>query len=300
MTSGNEINHDADDRRTLDPPNGPEAWQAERKRLIDELQQAREVQDSLRTLNGELEHRIQEQAAALAQANDACEQSNVQLQQFAYVASHDLQAPLRGISGFAQFLKQDYRNKLDENADEYIEQIVASAQRMQQLINDLLAYSRVESRARAIAPTNLASVFDDSIALLKTQIEEAGSVVTCGELPAVVGDAAQLSQLFQNLIGNAVKFHADDAPRVHVSAERTGTAWTICVRDNGIGIEAKHHERVFEIFRRLHTQEQYPGTGIGLAVCRRIVKRHGGRIWVESDVGQGCAFCFTLPDRVTE
>ncbi len=225
------------------------------------------------------------------------EQSNIELQQFAYIASHDLQAPLRGIASFAQFLQQEYQGQLDATADDYIGEIVSGAQRMQQLIKDLLAYSRVESRSRPFESVPLAAVFDDAVLLLRAEIEDARAEVTRGELPIVAGDAAQMSQLLQNLISNGLKYHGDAPPHVHVSAERNDSGWTISVCDNGIGIDAKHHEKIFEIFIRLHTQEKYPGTGIGLAVCRRIVLRHGGRIWVESEVGCGSTFSFTLPDR---
>lgn len=249
--------------------------------------------ESQRLLNAAL----QERTAALAESNEALAKSNVELQQFAYIASHDLQAPLRGIAGFAQFLQQDYHGKLDDTADEYIGHIVEGTQRMQRLINDLLTYSRIGSKIRALVPTNLADVFDDALLLLESEIEETGGEVTRGELPTVTGDSGLLSQLLQNLIGNALKYHGDRPPRVHVTAERSGNEWTVAVRDNGIGIDAKHYERIFEIFRRLHTQEQYPGTGIGLAVCRRIVLRLGGRIWVESEVGCGSTFRFTLPNQ---
>lgn len=242
--------------------------------------------------------RVQAEQAAKRTATEV-EQSNIELQQFAYIASHDLQAPLRGIAGFAQFLQQEYRGKLDETANEYIEHIVTGAQRMQQLINDLLAYSRVESRSRPFVSVNLAEVFDDAVELIRVDIEDANGEVTRGELPTVMGDPAQLSQLLQNLIGNGLKYHGVNPPRVQVTAKQIDSGWTIAVRDNGIGIESKHHERIFEIFRRLHTQEQYPGTGIGLAVCRRIVERHGGKIWVESEVGRGSTFLFSLPDRST-
>ena len=236
---------------------------------------------------------------ALRRTAAELEQSNIELQQFAYIASHDLRAPLRGICGFAQFLQQDYHGKLDATADEYIDQIVTGAQRMQQLINDLLAYSRVESRSRPFVATDLAEVFDDAIDLLRAEIQDAGGEVTRGDLPAVMGDPSQLSQLLQNLIGNGLKYHGDAPPRVHLTAERNDSGWLIAVRDNGIGIDAKHHERIFEIFLRLHTNDKYPGTGIGLAVCRRIVSRHGGHLWVESQVGDGSTFYFTLPDRST-
>jgi PAS domain S-box-containing protein len=234
---------------------------------------------------------------ALRRTAAELEQSNIELQQFAYIASHDLRAPLRGISGFAHFLQQDYQGKIDATADEYLDQIVTGAQRMQQLINDLLAYSRVESRSRPFVPVNLAEMFDDAVDLLRAEIEDAGGQVTRGELPTVLGDRAQLSQLLQNLIGNGLKYHDDAPPLVQVTAERNESGWKLAVRDNGIGIEAKHHERIFEIFLRLHTNDKYPGTGIGLAVCRRIVLRHGGRLWVESQIGHGSTFYFTLPDR---
>ncbi len=250
----------------------------------------------LRRANDELEMRVLERTRELAASNAALEQSNFELQQFAYIVSHDLQAPLRGIAGFAQFLQQDYRGKLDQSADEYIAQIVECAGRMQRLISDLLAYSRLESQARSFAPTDLAKVFDDMVSLLRAEIDDVGGEVVRGDLPTVQGDPAQLSQLFQHLIGNAIKYHSDDLPRIRVTSERNGGEFMIAVQDNGISIDAKHHERIFEIFRRLHTHEQYPGTGIGLAICRRIVLRHGGRIWVESTVGNGSTFFVTFPE----
>lgn len=251
----------------------------------------------LRRNSLELEKLVDERTAELAKSNEALEQSNVDLQQFAYTASHDLQTPLRGIASFAQFLKDDYGDKLDKTADGYIERIVGGANRMKQLINDLLAYSRVESRAAPFKATPLQEVFDDALVLLRPSIDDTGAKVTCGVLPTVPGDRAQLSQLFQNLIGNGIKYHGESPPEVHVSAELVGKEWLIAVRDNGIGIDPKHHERIFEIFRRLHTQQAYPGSGIGLSVCRRIVVRHGGRIWVTSEEGKGATFFFTIPDH---
>ena len=246
---------------------------------------------SLQFANEELQRHSQE----LSLAQRELEQSNVDLQQFAYIASHDLQTPLRGIAGFAQFLQRDYQGKLDEKADEYIERIVEGAKRMQQLINDLLTYSRVESRSRSFEPTDLNKVFDDAVAILHSSIQDSGGEVTRAELPTVIADYSQLSQLLQNLIGNGLKYHGDRPPRVHVSAKNGDSEWTVAVRDNGIGIAVKHHERIFEIFRRLHTEQEYPGTGIGLAVCQRIVLRHGGRIWLESEPGKGSTFYFSIP-----
>lgn len=248
----------------------------------------RELANALHGANQTLQHR-----------NEALKQSNLQLQQFAYIASHDLQTPLRAISGFTQILQSDYQGKLDDKADRYIERIVRGATRMQTLINDLLTYSRIESRSAPFRPTNLNEIFDDALGLLHTSIEDTGGKVTRDQLPMVIGDRAQLCQLLYNLIGNGIKYHGHEKPRVHVSAEQNGRLWTIAVRDNGIGINPKHHEKIFEIFRRLHTAEQYPGTGIGLAVCHRIVQRHGGKIWLESEVGKGSVFYFTLTKATT-
>lgn len=240
---------------------------------------------------------LQRRNEELTSAKSALEASNMELQQFAYIASHDLQTPLRGVSGFAQFLQKDFGGKLGAKADDYLRRIVDSARRMQELINDLLAYSSIESRSAPFEPTSLNEVFDDAVALLDASIADAAAEVTRDELPIVDGDRPQLSQLFQNLIGNAVKYRGDEPPRIHASAQDNGDHWTIAVRDNGIGIAEKHHERVFEIFRRLHTADKYPGTGIGLAVCRRIVQRHGGTIWLASEPGEGCTFHISMLKR---
>jgi PAS domain S-box-containing protein len=241
-----------------------------------------------------------QQAEALLHANEALERSNVELQQFAYIASHDLQTPLRNISGFLQLLKSHYGGKLDEKADHWIRRSIQSSQQLHALIKDILAYSRVDSRAQPFKPVSLREVFNDSVGLLEASIRDAGGEVTCDELPTVMGDRSQLVQLMQNLIGNGLKFHGPKPPRVHASARRNGDDWVVCVRDNGIGVGPKHHERIFEIFKRLHTREEYPGTGIGLAVCRRVVHRHGGKIWVESETDHGSVFKFTIPERKVE
>jgi signal transduction histidine kinase len=221
--------------------------------------------------------------------------SNKDLEQFAYVASHDLQEPLRMVSSYTQLLARRYRGQLDAAASEFIAYAVDGANRMQKLIDDLLAYSRVGTRAKAFQPTGCTAVLDRALANLQAAIETSGTVVTHGPLPAVVHDNLLLVQLFQNLIGNAIKFHVEKPPRIHVSAEQKGEEWVFAVRDNGIGIDPQHAERIFTIFQRLHTGEEYPGTGIGLAICKKIVERRGGRIWVESQPGIGSTFYFTIP-----
>jgi light-regulated signal transduction histidine kinase (bacteriophytochrome) len=246
--------------------------------------------------NAELELRVADRTKELAVANQVLERSNIELQQFAYVASHDLQSPLRSICGFVQLLKMEYASKLDEQADDWIRRTIQATAQMQDLIRGVLAYSRVDSRSRPFKAIPFLDVFSDAVALLESSIRDAGGQVTCGELPVVMGDRSQFVQLMQNLIGNGLKYHGDKSPHVHVSAERNEEEWTFSVQDNGIGIDPKYYERIFEIFKRLHDQKEYPGTGIGLAVCRRVVNRHGGRIWVESEAGQGSAFHFTIPE----
>ncbi len=237
------------------------------------------------------EDRIKEQT-------DELRRSNQELEHFAYVASHDLQEPLRTVSSFSQLLASRYRGRLDRDADDFIDFIVGGATRMQALINDLLAFSRVGTRGKPFARVDGEAVLATALANLDATIAATRAVVTHDPLPALDGDDTQLVQLFQNLIGNGIKFHRpDDIPQVHVSAAREPPGWRIGVRDNGIGIEAQYFDRIFIIFQRLHGRDEYPGTGIGLAICRKIVERHGGRIWVESEPGHGTRFFFTLPDR---
>jgi light-regulated signal transduction histidine kinase (bacteriophytochrome) len=221
--------------------------------------------------------------------------SNRDLEQFAYVASHDLQEPLRMVNGFLKLLAERCAGQLDEKANQYIAYSVQGAQRMSQLITDLLEYSRVDRKGKELQATDARALLTDALANLRASIAEAGAQVTHDELPTVRADATQLGQLFQNLIGNAIKFRDPHRPcQVHVAVRKDGGQWVFAVRDNGIGIDPKQHARVFVIFQRLHTRDEYPGTGIGLAICKKIVERHGGRIWIESVLGEGSTFFFTL------
>ena len=221
--------------------------------------------------------------------------SNEELQQFAYVASHDLQEPLRMVGSYVQLLARRYKGRLDDDADEFIGFAVDGAVRMQRLLDGLLTFSRVRTHGTDFKPVVLDDVFASTAADLKGRIEESDAEVTSDPLPQVLGDKAQLGQVFQNLISNALKFRGADAPRIHVSAKRDGSEWVISVRDNGIGIDPQFGDKVFIIFKRLHTRAEYPGDGLGLATARRIVDRHGGRMWFESELGQGATFFFSLP-----
>lgn len=244
---------------------------------------ARDVTER-RRLDAELEQRSQELA-----------RSNRELQQFAYVASHDLQEPLRMVASYVELLARRYKGKLDADADEFIAFAADGARRMQALIRDLLAFSRVEARGKPLVSIDANLACDMAIANLQAAIEAADARVTRDELPEVLADETQLTQLFQNLIGNAIKFRRDDQPpSIHVGVEQADGGWQFTVRDNGIGIDPTYGERIFLMFQRLHGRDRYDGTGIGLAICQRIVERHGGRIWVESAPGEGSAFSFTL------
>lgn len=231
----------------------------------------------------------------LCKASEELRRSNTDLQQFAYVASHDLFEPLRMVISYLQLLNRKYEGKLDAEAGEFIHFAVDGARRMEALIHDLLAYSRLDSSPRPFEPADCEEVLAAVLANLKVAIEERGAVINHEPLPTVVADKIQLAQVFQNLVGNAIKFHKEGTPRVDIAARRSNGEWIFSVKDNGIGINPKDFERVFVIFQRLHTRQEYAGTGIGLAVCKRILERHGGRMWVESSVGQGSTFYFSLP-----
>jgi PAS domain S-box-containing protein len=233
---------------------------------------------------------------AAKQLEAELKRSNAELEQFAYVASHDLQEPLRAMSGTVQLLQRRYQGQLDERADEIITHAVAAVSRMQTLISDLLAFSRLARHGNAFASTNFNTVLQDVCANLEVAIAESGAVITHDALPQVTADVSQLRQLMQNLLSNAIKFRSQLPLHIHISARREQNAWLFSVRDNGLGIETQYFERIFIVFQRLHTRDEYPGTGIGLAVCKKIVERHGGCIWVESDAENGTTFHFTIVD----
>lgn len=234
-------------------------------------------------------------AELLAKKVDELTRSNAELERFAYVASHDLQEPLRMVASYVQLLAKRYQGRLDADADDFIHYAADGATRMQQLINDLLAYSRVGTRGREFAPTDANRVLEDALFNLSHAINDSQAEITSDKLPSVAADGSQLTQVFQNLIGNAIKFCGKEKPDIHVGVSLTQGEWRFTVRDNGIGIPPEHQERIFQIFQRLHSREEYPGTGIGLSICKRIVERHGGRIGVESAPGKGTTFWFTLP-----
>ncbi len=223
------------------------------------------------------------------------QRSNQELRQFAYVASHDLKEPLRMVTSYTELLAQEYGGRLDGEAGAYLRHITDGAARMRTLIDELLDYSRVGHGDDHVGPVDLRDVLRAVLVDLDVAIRESSAVIQCQDLPVVQGNAARLAQLFQNLLSNALKFHGDRPPCIRVTAVRDGEQWVFAVADNGIGISPEHRDRVFQLFQRLHTREEYPGTGIGLAVCQKVVQAHGGRIWLESSPGQGATFRFTLP-----
>jgi signal transduction histidine kinase len=247
------------------------------------------------TQRKQFEETLEANAKRLEQYADDLKSSNTELEQFAYVASHDLQEPLRMVGSYCQMLQRRYKGKLDKDADEFIGFAVEGALRMQQMINDLLTYSRVGRSGKGVVQIAVDDVVKAAVSNLQAAIAESGAKVTWDTLPSLTGEKVQLLQLFQNLIGNAIKFRADDRPiEVHVSAAREGEQWHFQVRDTGIGIDKQYLERIFLIFQRLHDRSKYKGTGIGLAVCKKVVEHHGGRIWVESEPGKGTTFHFTM------
>jgi light-regulated signal transduction histidine kinase (bacteriophytochrome) len=241
-------------------------------------------------INEELEARVTERTAELSRSNE-------ELQQFAYVASHDLQEPLRMIASYAGLIDKRYRDRLDEKGTQYLRFTMEGALRTKALIDDLLEYSRVGASVTDFKPTQCDDALNEALANLRLAIEETHTVIARGPLPTIIADPKQLTLLFQNLIANAIKFRRQAPPCIDVSAVSADGDWVFSVRDNGIGIDAKHLHRIFVIFKRLHSREEYPGTGIGLAICKKIVEQHGGTIRVESTPGSGSVFSFTIPKR---
>jgi len=230
-------------------------------------------------------------------AQKALEQRNLDLQQFAYIASHDLKTPLRTISGFVELLQVNYGAQLDAKGVDWIRRASEGARRLEARINNLVSYTRLDSRGAPFESVDCGTLLEEALEGLEALINETEADITAGKLPTVMGDPMQLAQLFQNLITNGIKYRSADPPRIHVSAEEENGEWVFRVADNGIGIAPQHHQRIFELFQRLHKQEDYPGDGIGLTLCRRIVGRHGGKIWLESQVGKGCTIFFTLLNK---
>jgi len=273
--------------------------------LKSELQEYKRLDAALASQAGRLDRanaelkqsreRTAEQARELERLNQELGRSNQELQQFAYVASHDLQEPLRMVASYVQLIERRYKDKLDTDAVEFINFAVDGAKRMQTLINDLLAYSRVSTQGEAMGQTDVNEAIDRALANLQARITDTGATIRrAGEMPTFKADSGQLARLFQNLVGNALKFCQDRSPVVEISVEGQDEHWRFAIRDNGIGIDPKYADRIFIIFQRLHTRTEYDGTGIGLAVCKRIVERHGGLIWFDSTPGEGTTFYFTI------
>jgi PAS domain S-box-containing protein len=256
---------------------------------IRDITERRKTEEQIRQLNTNLEERVLERTNALMRSNE-------ELQQFAYIASHDLQEPLRTVSIYAQLMARRYKGQLQGDADQFIDFMVEGAERMERLIHDLLDFSRVEARgADFFVSMNCHEAFDDAVRNLHSLIQESGAVITKADLPSITGDPVQMTRLFQNLLVNSIKYRSQQVPSIQVSASRTGRDWLFSVRDNGIGIEPQYAEKVFGIFKSLDPRDKRSGSGMGLAICRKIVSRHYGRIWVESELAKGATFYFTLP-----
>ncbi|MDI6645207.1 MAG: ATP-binding protein [Methanobacteriaceae archaeon] len=271
--------------------------------MIIDITERKKAEEKLKSYRDELELKVHERTVELDMLIGDLKRSNEELRQFAYVASHDLQEPLRTVASFTQLLERRYKEQLDSDADEFIDYIMEAVNRMQQLINDLLEFSRVTSKEREFEPVDVNEVLNTVLSNLKISIDENNVEVIYDNLPHIMADSSQLVQLFQNLIGNAIKFRKlDELPKIHISAEKDEDKkeYVFSVQDNGIGMEPQYAERIFTIFQRLHTREEYSGTGIGLAIAKRIVDCHNCRIWVKSSLGKGSTFYFTIPLNLVE
>jgi len=265
---------------------------SERKKTEEAL---RESERRLRQSHERLEVEVRERTRELVKANEELARSNADLKDFAHVVSHDLKGPLHTIEGFAKLLARRYKGRIDAKADEFIRYIIDGTIRMEDLIKDLLEYSQLGVKAERAALTDCSLIVEKVIGNLKAAIEENHAVLTHDAMPTIIADPSQMISLFQNLIDNAIKFHGEERPRIHISAERKGEEWVFSVRDNGIGMNPEDSEKIFGMFQRLHSSPAYPGTGIGLATCRKIVESHGGKLWVDSEPGKGSTFYFTIP-----
>ena len=255
-----------------------------------DITERKRTEDELTRYKDHLEELVEARTVELA-----C--SNEELERFAYICSHDLQEPLRMVTSYLQLLEKRYKHKLDNDADDFINFAVGGAKRMKTLINDLLIYSRVGTKGKEFQPVDCEKVVDDVLDNLEVAIHESGAKILRESLPTVIGDGTQLVQLFQNLIGNALKFRSDRSPVIRISARKQNGFWKFLIQDNGIGIKREYFAQIFQVFHRLHNREEYPGTGIGLAVCKRIAQRHGGTIDVKSTPGAGSVFSFTISNR---
>jgi len=261
-----------------------------------DITERKKAEESLKEAHNKLELKVHERTAKLNVLVDELKRSNEELKQFAYVTSHDLQEPLRTIASFTQLLERRYKNNLDHDADEFIGYIVDGANRMQIMIRALLDYSRVNTRGGEFKESDFEEILNQTMSSLKTAIDESKAVITSDSLPKLMVDDKQMIQLFQNLISNAVKFRKENEElKIHISCQKVDSNYIFSISDNGIGLESQFKDRIFEVFQRLHTRDEYSGTGIGLTICKKIVERHSGRIWVESELGNGAIFYFTIP-----
>ncbi len=275
-----------------------ERLEATQRAVLNILDDFEAEKNKVEAMNAELRREVAERAAAeraLREKTEALSRSNAELEQFAYVASHDLQEPLRMVSSYVQLFEKRYGGQVDAQAEKYIRYAVEGAQRMQALIGGLLEYSRVGQREEATSAVEANAALEQALTNLRRAIDESGAKIAYAPLPAVMAHASQLTQVFQNLVSNALKFRKPGhSPRVEVSCRREDAFWVFSVSDQGIGIEPQYGDRIFVIFQRLHTRAEYPGTGIGLSICKKVVERHGGRIWMSSQPGKGTTFSFTL------